>query len=180
MKGLVHVDASRQYLCGHSMGGYGAWHIAHASADAWAALGIHAGALQYDPREVDATVATALRDLPTYFVVGSSDGLLGVNQNAYGLLRSAGNPELVFVTFPEATTTGSRTSSACTCGCASSTTAAGVSRPGPAPGSLPPRVERAAQLVGERPEGAPATRLACGRRTRAARRPRPRPPRPCG
>ncbi len=76
VKGLVRVDAGRQYLCGHSMGGYGAWHIARSSADVWAALGIHAGALQYDPREVDATAAAALRDLPTYFVVGTSDGLL--------------------------------------------------------------------------------------------------------
>jgi hypothetical protein len=100
VKGLVRVDASRQYLCGHSMGGYGAWHIAHRSAEVWAALGIHAGALQYDLREVDATVAAALRDLPTYFVVGTSDGLFAVNQTAHGLLRDAGNPELEFVTFP--------------------------------------------------------------------------------
>jgi hypothetical protein len=100
VKGLVRVEDRRQYLCGHSMGGYGAWHIAHGSAEVWAALGIHAGALGYDPRELDATVAAALRDVPTYFVVGTSDGLLGVNQIAHGLLRDAGNPELAFVTFP--------------------------------------------------------------------------------
>ncbi len=100
VKGLVRVEGSRQYLCGHSMGGYGAWHIAHRSADVWAALGIHAGALQYDPGEVNASVATALRDVPTYFVVGTSDGLLAVNQTAYGLLQAAGNPRLAFVTFP--------------------------------------------------------------------------------
>ncbi len=97
---LVRVNESRQYLCGHSMGGYGAWHIAHRSADAWAALGIHAGALGYDARELDASVATALRDLPTYFVVGTSDGLLTVNQAAYTMLQDAGNPNLAFVTFP--------------------------------------------------------------------------------
>jgi hypothetical protein len=45
-------------------------------------------------------VATALRDVPTYFVVGTSDALLAVNQTAYGLLHEAGNPELTFVTFP--------------------------------------------------------------------------------
>ena len=100
VKSLVRVDESRQYLCGHSMGGYGAWHIAHRSADVWAALGIHAGALQYDARELDASVATALRDVPTYFVVGTSDGLLSVNQTAYTLLQDAGNPNLAFVTFP--------------------------------------------------------------------------------
>ena len=100
VKELVRVDESRQYLCGHSMGGYGAWHIAHRSADVWAALGVHAGALQYDVSEVNAPAATALRDLPTYFVVGTSDGLLNVNRNAYTLLLDAGNPNLAFVTFP--------------------------------------------------------------------------------
>jgi predicted esterase len=49
---------------------------------------------------VDATVATELRDVPTYFVVGTTDTLLAVNQTAYGLLQAAGNPELAFVTFP--------------------------------------------------------------------------------
>jgi fermentation-respiration switch protein FrsA (DUF1100 family) len=100
VKGLVRVEASRQYLCGHSMGGYGAWHIAHRSAGVWAALGIHAGALQYDPSELSAATATALRDVPTYFVVGTSDSLLSLNQTAYGLLRAAGNPHLSFLTFP--------------------------------------------------------------------------------
>jgi predicted esterase len=97
---LVRVNETRQYLCGHSMGGYGAWHIAHRSADTWAALGIHAGALQYDASEFSATVATELRDLPTYFVVGTSDALRTVNQAAYTLLQDAGNPNLAFVTFP--------------------------------------------------------------------------------
>jgi hypothetical protein len=99
IKSLVHVNESRRYLCGHSMGGYGAWHIAHGSADTWAALGIHAGALQYYMGEVNESVATALRDLPTYFVVGSADSLLDVNQVAYALLQNAGNPNLDFVTF---------------------------------------------------------------------------------
>jgi predicted esterase len=100
IEGLVRVNEIRQYLCGHSMGGYGAWHLAHLSPHLWAALGIHAGALGYDPRELDVSVATTLRDVPTYFVVGTSDGLLGVNQVAYGLLQNAGNPNLAFVTFP--------------------------------------------------------------------------------
>ena len=100
VKGLVRVNESRQYLCGHSMGGYGAWHIALRSADTWAALGIHAGALGYDPRELDASAVTALRDLPTYFVVGTSDGLFSVNQATYTLLQRASNPNLAFVTFP--------------------------------------------------------------------------------
>jgi hypothetical protein len=100
IKSLVRVTERRQYLCGHSMGGYGAWHLAHGSASRWAALGIHAGALGYDARELDVSVAMALRDMPTYFVVGTSDGLLGVNQIAYAMMQSTGNPNLAFVTFP--------------------------------------------------------------------------------
>jgi pimeloyl-ACP methyl ester carboxylesterase len=99
VKSQLRVDA-RQYLCGHSMGGYGAWHIALRSPGVWAALGVHAGALGYDMTELAPAVVGALRDVPTYFVVGTSDSLLGVNQIAYGLLRDTGNAQLAFVTFP--------------------------------------------------------------------------------
>jgi predicted esterase len=101
IKKLVRVDLSRQYLCGHSMGSYGAWHIALSSADTWAALGIHAGALGYNgQRELNSDAAGVLRAVPTYFVVGNSDGLFEVNQIAYQLLRSAGNRNVAFVMFP--------------------------------------------------------------------------------
>jgi len=99
---LLRVDATRKYLCGHSMGGYGAWHIALRSPGVWAALGVHAGALGYDRTELSPAAVGALRDMPTYFVVGTSDSLLPVNQMAYGLLRDTGNPQLAFVTFPGA------------------------------------------------------------------------------
>ncbi len=102
VRALVRVSEGRQYLCGHSMGGYGAWHIALRSADTWAALGIHAGALGFDTTELDASVVAGLRDLPTYFVVGTADSLLSVNQAAYALLQGAGTPNLAFVTFPGA------------------------------------------------------------------------------
>lgn len=102
IKNLVRVDVNRQYLCGHSMGGYGAWHIALRSADTWAALGIHAGALWYDQAEVNAAAAATLHNVPTYFVVGTSDSLLAINQTAYQLLQNAGDPHLAFVTFPGA------------------------------------------------------------------------------
>jgi hypothetical protein len=101
VKALVHVDGDRQYLFGHSMGGYGAWHIARRSADVWAALGIHAGAFSYDEREVSPNAAAELRGIPTYFVVGTADGLLGMSQTACGLLQRAGNRRLAFVTFPD-------------------------------------------------------------------------------
>ncbi len=100
LENLVKIDSSRKYLSGHSMGGYGAWSIASKSADTWAALGIHAGALSYDNRHlVTEDAARALKNLPVYFICGTNDGLLGINQTAYTLLEEAGNPNLAFVTF---------------------------------------------------------------------------------
>ena len=101
IKNLVRVDVGRQYLCGHSMGGYGAWRIARSSPDTWAAIGIQAGALRHEgQREVNAGAIAALRDMPTYFVVGNSDGLFGVNLATYQLLRATGNPSVTFAMFP--------------------------------------------------------------------------------
>jgi predicted esterase len=100
-KRLVRVDPTRSYLSGHSMGGYGAWRIVRRSPPGtWAALGVHAGALNHDSSETTAEAVRVLRDVPTYFVVGAADRFLEVNQVAYGLLREAGNSELSFVTFP--------------------------------------------------------------------------------
>src|SRR5512147_880258 len=59
------VDPKRRYLCGHSMGGYGAWSIASKYPETWAALGIHAGALWYDNSSlVNESVASVLADVP--------------------------------------------------------------------------------------------------------------------
>jgi hypothetical protein len=93
------ADPDRKYLSGHSMGGYGAWSIASKSPDTWAALGIMAGALWYYPILLDDTIGQALKNVPTYFVCGTNDGLLDVNQTAYRLLQEAGNWHLQFVTF---------------------------------------------------------------------------------
>jgi predicted esterase len=97
---LVKINPYRKYLCGHSMGGYGAWSIANKSPDVWAALGIHAGALWYDNASlVTMNVASNLEYVPTYFVCGTQDGLLDINETAYGYLQSAGNDDIEFVTF---------------------------------------------------------------------------------
>lgn len=97
---LLNIDEKRQYIKGHSMGGYGAWYIAGKSAGTWAALGIQAGALQYGNTNILADeFIQALKDLPTYFVTGTQDGLLGVNQQAYSLLNDVGNTNTTFVTF---------------------------------------------------------------------------------
>jgi hypothetical protein len=81
------------------MGGYGACSIASKSADTWAALGIYAGALWYNPDLVTQNVAQALKDVPTYFVCGTLDDLLQINQSAYMLFDQAGNKNLQFDTF---------------------------------------------------------------------------------
>jgi hypothetical protein len=99
LKEIVKVDPARMYLNGHSMGGYGAWYIASRSFDTWAALGIHAGALWYNSSLVNSSVAALFRDLPTYFVCGTQDGLLDINQTAYQLLSNEGNTNIKFVTF---------------------------------------------------------------------------------
>lgn len=100
LEDIVSIDPTRKYLSGHSMGGYGAWRIASKSPDAWAAIGIHAGALWYDGLNlVNTTVADALKNVPTYFVCGTNDNLLNINHIAYNLLEDAGNQHLKFTTF---------------------------------------------------------------------------------
>jgi hypothetical protein len=96
---IAIIDPARKYLSGHSMGGYGAWSIAGKSADTWAALGIMAGALWYYPTSLDETTGLALKDVPTYFVCGTNDGLLEINQIAFQLLKDAGNWHVQFITF---------------------------------------------------------------------------------
>jgi predicted esterase len=97
---MIKVNQTRKYLVGHSMGGYGAWVIGQKSARTWAALGIHAGALGYNNYTyVTASVAQNLKNVPVYFICGTQDGLLSVNQTAYQLLQDAGNTNLAFETF---------------------------------------------------------------------------------
>jgi hypothetical protein len=100
IESLVKIDPARKYLLGHSMGGYGAWAIASNSAKVWAAIGIHAGALWYGNNELlQENVVANLSNVPTYFVVGTNDGLYGVDWQAYNLLKQAGNQNIEFVTF---------------------------------------------------------------------------------
>jgi hypothetical protein len=97
---LVKVNLQRQYILGHSMGGYGAWYIAAKSPRVWAALGVEAGALWYGNAATlsDATIQQ-LKDLPACFVVGVQDGLFDINLDAYNLLGTAGNENTNFISF---------------------------------------------------------------------------------
>ena len=98
---IAAVEQERKYLCGHSMGGYGAWRIGQLYNTTWAALGIHAGALWYDNyNELESSVIERLKDVPVYFVCGDQDGLLSANENAFNMLVKAGNDNLAFETFP--------------------------------------------------------------------------------
>ncbi len=99
LENVANVDPARKYLSGHSMGGYGAWSIAKKSPDTWAALGIMAGAFWYYPDVLDEIAAQSLKDVPTYFVCGTNDDLLEINQTAFQLLKDAGNWHLQFITF---------------------------------------------------------------------------------
>lgn len=100
LEAIAKINPKRKYICGHSMGGYGAWSIASKTPEVWAALGIHAGALWYNNESlVTGDVAYELKDMPTYFVCGTQDGLLEINQRAYALLEGQGNYDIEFVTF---------------------------------------------------------------------------------
>ena len=100
LKNLVKIDETRQYITGHSMGGYGAWYIASKSAEVWAALGIYAGALWWENEKLlNSDYIYNLRRMPTYFVCGTNDGLLDVDTRAYNLLKKEGNSDIEFVTF---------------------------------------------------------------------------------
>lgn len=100
LENLVKVDPARKYLCGHSMGGFGAWYIGSKSVNTWAALGIHAGALWYDMSLLADDVFETLKDIPVYFVVGTMDGLYDINNSAHSRLEDAGNMNTEFVSFP--------------------------------------------------------------------------------
>ena len=97
---LVKIDPKREYICGHSMGGFGALYFATQSPQTWAALGVHAGALQYNGESlVQYDVLQNIKNLPTYFVVGTKDGLMGIDQRTYNMLNEIGNVNTEFVTF---------------------------------------------------------------------------------
>ena len=82
------------------MGGYGALLISSKSPNTWAALGLHAGAIGYkDFYLLTPETAGKLKNLPTYFVVGTDDPVMFGNSNFYPLLIDAGNPNVEFVTF---------------------------------------------------------------------------------
>jgi predicted peptidase len=98
---IAKVDQNRKYLCGHSMGGYGTWHIAQESKNTWAAIGIHSGALAYNKSKyVTYEYAEKLKNMPTYFVWGDQEiTLKKENIKLHKMLEELGNPNLKVTVF---------------------------------------------------------------------------------
>lgn len=79
----VSIDPHRKYLCGQSMGGYGTWHIAQSSPHTWAAIGLHAAALWVSPSELGSDAVNKLKNIPVFFICGTKDDLLSINETLY-------------------------------------------------------------------------------------------------
>jgi predicted esterase len=100
IEGLVKTDPERKYLCGHSMGGYGALRLGLKSKEKWAAIGLHAAALWYNNSKlVSGETANDLKEVPLYFVCGTQDQLKPINDYTFALMQQAGNQNIKFVTF---------------------------------------------------------------------------------
>jgi predicted peptidase len=63
-----HVDPSRIYLMGHSMGGFGTWWLGQKHADLWAAIGPMSGVLP----DVDYRLPR-LRDVAVHVSIGGEE-----------------------------------------------------------------------------------------------------------
>lgn len=70
---LYRVDASRVYLTGLSMGGFGAWHLATQYADRFAAMASISGSGFQTPTIPSDEVFCKLQELPTWVIHGLED-----------------------------------------------------------------------------------------------------------
>jgi predicted peptidase len=68
------IDASRIYLTGHSIGGYGTWLIASAKPELFAAIAPVSSGAPVKGEALDALLKK-LKDLPTMVVHGARDGI---------------------------------------------------------------------------------------------------------
>ena len=84
-----HADASRTYLTGLSMGGYGAWELAKLYPKRWAAIAIAAGGVfwSYAPERwqrastLPAEYARALGSTPVWMFHGSEDNVVPARES---------------------------------------------------------------------------------------------------
>ena len=90
------VDASRVYICGISMGGYGTWDALQRWPEKFAAaIPICGGG--------DPAYAHAMKNIPVYIFHGMLDGAVLPSRSIqmYNALKDAGNEEAILVTYPE-------------------------------------------------------------------------------
>ena len=88
---LVSLDPKRLYVLGNSMGGYLAYDAAMFESEYFAAVAVHAAAI--DP-DYDGILAKASRKIPITIFVGDRDPLVPIAsvRRTRDLLRSAGFP----------------------------------------------------------------------------------------
>ncbi|MFK7811608.1 MAG: hypothetical protein AB8B59_03885 [Maribacter sp.] len=99
---MTKINPERKYLLGHSMGGYGTWHIAQESDSVWAAIGILSGSLFYEKSKyITPEYANKLKNTPTYFAWGNKEDqvMTESNKKAHNLLRDVGNQNTVTAVF---------------------------------------------------------------------------------
>lgn len=90
------VDATRVYICGISMGGFGVWDALQRWPERFAAaIAICGGG--------DPAYAQVMKDIPVYVFHGMHDGVVMPSRSIqmYNALRDAGNEEAILVTYPE-------------------------------------------------------------------------------
>ncbi len=95
-----HADTSRTYLTGLSMGGYGAWELAHQYPKRWAAIAIAAGGIfwSYAPERwheastLPPEYARALGHTPIWTFHGSDDPVVPLREDElmYAAVKSEG------------------------------------------------------------------------------------------
>ncbi len=110
-----HTDAKRVYLTGLSMGGYGAWHLALAHRDRFAAIAVVCGGITtYDNTSVRqspltmnasdpfAFVANALKSKPIRIFHGADDPIIPASESRrmYDALRNANAIDVQYTEFP--------------------------------------------------------------------------------
>jgi predicted peptidase len=99
------VDATRVYLTGLSMGGYGTWSLGLKNPDRFAAIAPICGGGDYLPVLLPAPgKQAALKNLPVWVFHGAKDSLvpLSESQRMVDALKWAGNQNVKFTIYPEA------------------------------------------------------------------------------
>lgn len=94
-----HIDPSRVYLTGLSMGAFGVWDLCQRAPTRYAAIVPISAAPASDPSSPNYTLAPALHDLPIWAFHGANDPLYSVPQlqSYLDLIRNAGGNPLVTI-----------------------------------------------------------------------------------